>query len=186
MQSKLIFGALFGIFLTSTFDHNSSHQDAIIFRMTNAVCESYNQSWFVFHTCRLKALSRSKVVFNMNGTILHPVNDITIRVRVFKRASGYKPWLFNIYFDACQYLRKPNVPFVKLVYGLFKEFSNINHSCPYVGLQIIKGFYPKTELFPLPFPSGDYMLTGQWYFDKKPQFDTNISFAFVEDLLKNN
>ncbi|SPP73251.1 Hypothetical predicted protein [Drosophila guanche] len=68
----------------------------------------------------------------MNGTILHPANDVTIHGRVFKRANGYKPWLFDVNFDGCQFIRKRNQPFANLVYGLFKEFTNINHSCPYV------------------------------------------------------
>ncbi|XP_022213589.1 uncharacterized protein LOC111068431 [Drosophila obscura] len=181
MQSKVIFCVLFGIFLTSTFDFN----DAVVFKFTNVVCESFNKSWFVFHNCRLKAVSRTKVTFNMNATILHPTNDIFIHAKVFKRANGYKPWLFDVNFDACLYLRRRSIPFVSLVYGLVKEFSNINHTCPYVGPQIIKDFYLKPELLRLPIPTGDYMLSLQWLFNKKPQFDTNVSFTFVEDLLKS-
>ncbi|XP_034654779.1 uncharacterized protein LOC117892566, partial [Drosophila subobscura] len=162
-----------------------SYQDAVVFKVTNAVCESYNQSWFVFHNCRLKAVSRSKVVFNFNGTVLHPANDISLRVKMFKRANGYKPWLFDVSLDVCVYLRKRNHPFVNIVYRLFSDFSNMNHTCPYVGPQILKDFYPRLELLRLPFPTGDYMLAIRWHFDKKLQFDTNISFTFVEDLLKS-
>ncbi|XP_034651342.1 uncharacterized protein LOC117890531 [Drosophila subobscura] len=180
MRCQLMICSVIGLFLAFTINV----QDAVIFKLTNAVCESYNQSWFVFHTCRLKALSRSKVVFNMNGTVLHPAKDISIRTRLFKRANGYKPWLFDIYFDGCLFMRRRNVPFIKLVYGLFKEFTNINHTCPYVGPQIIKDFYLRPELLSLPFPTGDYMFAIQWFFDKRLQFDTNVSFIFVEDLLK--
>ncbi|XP_034650055.1 uncharacterized protein LOC117889741 [Drosophila subobscura] len=182
MRSRLMFGVLLGIFLASKLDFN----DAVVFKFTNFVCETYNQSWFVFHNCRLKAVSRSKVILNMNGTIFHPAHDISIHGRIFKRANGYKPWLIDIHFDACLYIRKRNQPVVNLVYGLFREFSNINHSCPYVGPQILKDFYLKPELLRLPIPTGDYMLTLQWYFDKKLQFDTNVSFTFVEDLINRN
>ncbi|XP_033232384.1 uncharacterized protein [Drosophila pseudoobscura] len=188
---------------TSQVDNSEpSFQDAVVFKFTNFVCESYNQSWFVFHNYRLKAVSRNKVLLNMNGTILHPANNISVHSRIFKKANGYKPWLFDIYFDVCQYLRKRNQPFVNIVYGLFKDFSNINHSCPYVvrlyvyveplvhlkfilqGPQIVKDFYLRPELLRLPFPTGDYLVAIQWYFDKKLQFDTNVSFTFVEDLMK--
>ncbi|XP_034650074.1 uncharacterized protein LOC117889744 [Drosophila subobscura] len=161
-------------------------RDAVVFKFTNFVCESYNQSWFVFHNCRLKAVSRNRVILNMNGTVLHPAKDISIHGRIFKRANGYKPWLVDISFDACLYFRKRNQPIVNLVYGLFREFTNINHTCPYVGPQIIKDFYLKPELLRLPIPTGDYMCTIQWYFDKKPQFDTNVSFTFVEDLMNRS
>ncbi|XP_022226173.1 uncharacterized protein LOC111076594 [Drosophila obscura] len=164
------------------FDYN----DAVVFKFTNLVCQSYNQSWFVFHNCRLKAVSRNIVVFNANGTVLYPVNDISVRGRIFKRANGYRPWLYDVTFDACRYLRKPNNPLIAMVYGLFKQYSNINHTCPFVGPQIVKDFYLRTDLMPLPLPTGDYLLSLQWLFDKKLQFDTNVSFAFVEDLMKKN
>ncbi|EDW34598.1 GL21491 [Drosophila persimilis] len=121
----------------------------------------------------------------MNATVLTPANDITIRGRIFKKASGYKPWLYDVTFDACRYLRRPNQPFVAIIYGLFKQFTNINHTCPYVGSQIIKDFYLRPELMRLPVPTGDYLLAVQWYFDKRPQFETNVSYTFVEDLLKS-
>ncbi|XP_002138541.2 uncharacterized protein [Drosophila pseudoobscura] len=159
--------------------------DAVVFKFTNVVCGSYNQSWFVFHNYRLRAVSRNKVLLNINGTVLHPANNISIHVRIFKKANGYKPWLVDIYVDGCQYILKRNQPVLNIVYGLFKQFSNINHSCPYVGPQIIKDFYLRPELLRLPMPTGDYLLALQWYFDKKLQFDTNISFTFVEDLMKS-
>ncbi|EDW34488.1 GL21553 [Drosophila persimilis] len=122
----------------------------------------------------------------MNGTVLHPAKDISIHARVLKRENGYKPWLFDFHVDVCRYLQKPNIPVANLIYGLFKEFSNINHTCPFVGPQIVKDFYLKFELLRLPLPTGDYMLSLLWFFDKKLQFDTNVSFTFVEDLLQRN
>ncbi|XP_041450855.1 uncharacterized protein LOC111068475 [Drosophila obscura] len=159
--------------------------DAVVFKFTNVVCESFNKSWFVFHNCRLKAVSRSKVLLNMNATILHPTNDMKSHVQMFKRESGYKPWLFDVNFDVCLYFRRHNIPFFSIVHGLFKEFTNFNHTCPYVGLITIKDLYLKPELLRLPLPTGDYLLSLKFYYDKKHQFDMNISYTFVEDLLKS-
>ncbi|XP_034664390.1 uncharacterized protein LOC117898832 [Drosophila subobscura] len=182
MWSKLLFIALFGLFLAAKFEVN----DAVVFRFTNFVCESYNKSWFVFHNCRLKAVSRSKVLLNMNGTVLHPVNNATLHAQIFKKANGFKPWLLDGTVDVCRFLKKGYNPFIQIVFNLFKEFSNINHTCPFVGPQIVKDFYLQPELLRLPFPTGDYMLSLQWLFHNKPQFDTNVSFSYVEDLLKRN
>ncbi|KAH8293039.1 hypothetical protein KR054_010554 [Drosophila jambulina] len=159
-------------------------QNAVIFKFSNFVCESYNQSWFQFHECRLKAVSREKVVLNVNGTILHSVNNIETEGKMFKRASGFKPWVMASRVDACRFMRKNYDPVAKLIFGLFKEFTNINHTCPYVGSQIVKGFYLRPELLLLPFPSGEYMLSLRWFFDQKLQFDTNVTFLFVEDIRK--
>ncbi|XP_041451071.1 uncharacterized protein LOC121404783 [Drosophila obscura] len=181
MQSKVIFCVLFGIFLTSTFDFN----DAVVFKFTNFVCESYNKSWIVFHNFRLKAVGRDKVLLNLNATLIHPAQGVTIRGRILKRANGYKPWLFDMTFDACRFMRQQNIPVVSLIYGLFKQFTNINHTCPYVGPAIIKDWYLNPELLRLPLPTGEYMLALRWFFEKQLVSDTNISFVFVEDLLKS-
>ncbi|XP_017065681.1 uncharacterized protein LOC108104242 [Drosophila eugracilis] len=157
---------------------------AVVFKMTNFECESYNKSWFMFHNCRLKAISRDKVNLNMNGTVLHPVYNIEVHGKVYKRASGFKPWLFDTKIDACRFMRGKYNSAAKIVYSLFQPFTNINHTCPYVGPQIIEGFYLKPELLRLPFPSGQYMLSLRWFFDQKLQFDTNVSFLFKEDFPK--
>lgn len=106
-------------------------QNAVIFKMTNAVCESYNKSWVDFGYCRLRAVSRHKVYLNVNATLLHPVNDVLVRGQLMKKANGYKPWLYSATFDGCQFIRRRNNPLIRLVWELFKEFSTINHTCPY-------------------------------------------------------
>ncbi|KAH8294266.1 hypothetical protein KR054_010138, partial [Drosophila jambulina] len=160
---------------------SSVSQSAVVFKLTNLVCESYNKSWFQFHECRLKAVSREKVVLNANGTVFHSVNNIFVHANVYKRESGYKPWLIKYIFDGCRFMRKKYSPAARLLYNFMKEFTSINHTCPY-GPQFVKGLYLKPELLLLPFPTGDYMLSLKWFFDQKLQFDTNISFVFVEDI----
>ncbi|XP_052843752.1 uncharacterized protein LOC128257003 isoform X1 [Drosophila gunungcola] len=179
--------------------------EAVVFKFTNFECKSYNLSWFVFHNYRLKAVSRDRVLLNMNGTVLHPVNNIQLHAKILKKANGFKPWILESTVDACRFMRKRYDPFTIIVYNIFKEFTNINHTCPYVvsysksvstlnlviiillqGPQIVKDFYLKSELLILPFPSGEYMLTMQWHFHSKRQFDTNVSFIYMEDLLKRN
>ncbi|KAH8336320.1 hypothetical protein KR059_001012, partial [Drosophila kikkawai] len=149
---------------------------------SNVVCESYNKSWFQFHECRLKAVSREKVIFNLNGTVLHPTNNVFAHGNLYKRESGYKPWLVREVVDWCRFMRKNYNPAAKIFFSLFKEFTNINHTCPFVGPQIVRGFYLRPELLLLPFPTGEYMLSLRWFFDQKLQFDTNVSFVFVEDI----
>ncbi|XP_037722739.1 uncharacterized protein LOC119555440, partial [Drosophila subpulchrella] len=158
-------------------------RSAIVFRFKNFECKTYNQSWFVFHNCRLKAVSRDRVLFNMKGTVLHPAHNIQLHTKMFKRASGFKPWLMDSTIDACRFMRKQYDPFVRIVFNIVKDFSNFNHPCPFVGPQVVKDFYLRPELLMLPFPTGEYLLTMQWYFDRKLQYATNVTFIFEEDLL---
>ncbi|KAH8299456.1 hypothetical protein KR044_001510, partial [Drosophila immigrans] len=158
--------------------------EGVVFKFSNAICESLNKSWVVVNKCRLLALSRDRNTFNMNLTMLHPAYDIFVNCQVFKRANGYKPWLFNVTVDACRFTKRPYNPFIILIYNLFKEFSNINHTCPYVGHQIIQGFFLRPEVLRLPIPTGDYLLEMTWMLHKKPQMTTNLYFIFIEDILK--
>ncbi|XP_046865131.1 uncharacterized protein LOC124459685 [Drosophila willistoni] len=153
--------------------------DAVIFKMTNAKCETFNKSWVLVYNCRLKAVRRHVTVLNINSTYLHPVNKLSVHGQLFKKANGYKPWLINVTFDACRYLRRPNNPAVSMVFNLFKEFTNINHKCPFYGPQLVEGFYLKPELLRLPLPTGDYLLEITWIF-----IGHNIIRTYILNLLR--
>ncbi|KAH8414241.1 hypothetical protein KR215_000981, partial [Drosophila sulfurigaster] len=153
----------------------------VVFKMTNAVCESRNKSWVIVETCRLHALQRNKTILNAMVNILHPTDSISIRMQVMKKANGYKPWVFDTTFDACKFMKNKSNKAVKVVFDLFKDFSTINHSCPYVGRNGLMGFYPAPDKLQLPLPTGDYLILISWNFYNSLQFVTNIYFTFVED-----
>jgi len=55
-----------------------------------------------------------------------------VQFGLYKRLNGYKPFLYNMTLDGCRFLksRNPN-PIALYFYNLFKDYSNINHTCPY-------------------------------------------------------
>ncbi|ALC45530.1 CG33777, partial [Drosophila busckii] len=117
----------------SNINHTCPYVSALVFKMTNAVCESRNKSWVIIDTCRLHAVQRNKTILNIELTILHPTNSVTLRLQILRKANGYKPWIIDSTFDACKFVRNPKInPIGKMVYGLFEDFSSINHPCPYV------------------------------------------------------
>ncbi|XP_017080415.1 uncharacterized protein LOC108114144 [Drosophila eugracilis] len=159
-------------------------QESVIFKMTNVVCGSYNKSWVRINQCRLKAVGRNKIFFNFNATFIHPTNDIVVRYQLFKRENGYKPFLLKVEIDCCRFLSKPYDVIGVMVYRFYRDFSNVNHSCPLYGDIILKNMYLKIEeLRRLPWPTGDYLMAMTWSFFRRPQFATNVSFQYVEDLL---
>nr|NP_995888.1 uncharacterized protein Dmel_CG33453, isoform A [Drosophila melanogaster]AAS64807.1 uncharacterized protein Dmel_CG33453, isoform A [Drosophila melanogaster] len=174
MNSNVI---LPGVFLAALF-LISSVSEAPNIKLTNVVCESINKSWAVFHYCRLKAYSRNKTSLNINATFLHPTNNVSLRLKMVKRLSGYKPFLFDVTIDACQFLRKRHNPVIKMFYSFIKDYSTLNHTCPY-GLQVVSDYH--TAVFPVPLPSGDYGVLLDFIFYAKKQFHVNIYFNFVED-----
>ncbi|XP_030387908.1 uncharacterized protein LOC115634371 [Scaptodrosophila lebanonensis] len=149
--------------------------------MTNAVCESLNKSWVVTNQCRLKAVQRNKTTLNIGLTILHPANDIYMRLQLLKRANGYKPFLVDYTINACEFIRRRNQPVIKVFFDLIKDFTTMNHSCPYVGPQGIKDLYVNPAKIPVPLPTGEYVVVQTWMFDAKPQLYSKVYFTFIED-----
>lgn len=52
-------------------------------------------------------------------------------MKMMKKANGYKPFLFDYTFDACEFMRRRNQPFAKIVWNMIKNVSTVNHTCPY-------------------------------------------------------
>lgn len=101
--------------------------------MTNIVCESRNKSWVTIETCRLRALQRNKTIANIFATFLHPATSISLRIQVQKKFNGYKPWLIDVTFDACKFMKNPKSNKIgKMIWDLIKDCSSVNHQCPYV------------------------------------------------------
>jgi len=69
---------------------------------------------------------------NLNATLTEPAYNIDIKVKIMKRANGYKPFLYDFTIDACQYMRKRNHPVMRIVMDMIKGVSTLNHTCPYV------------------------------------------------------
>ncbi|XP_044251939.2 uncharacterized protein [Drosophila takahashii] len=167
---------LLAVFVASAF---LVFSEAPYVKLTNVVCESLNKSWVIFHHCRLKAISRNKTSANINATFLHPAKIVHLRLQMVKKASGYKPFLFDITIDACLFLRRRHNPVIKMFYVFIKDKSTLNHTCPYAGLQVVSDYH--TAVFPVPLPTGDYGVLLDFIFDNKKQFHVNFYFAFVED-----
>nr|NP_001027128.1 uncharacterized protein Dmel_CG33796 [Drosophila melanogaster]AAZ66060.1 uncharacterized protein Dmel_CG33796 [Drosophila melanogaster] len=155
----------------------------VVFKLTNVHCGSYNKTWIRINQCRLKAINRHRTVFNFNATFLYPTKSITVHYQTFKRENGYRPWLVNTQIDGCRFLRKPYDALGILLFNIYRNFTNINHTCPLQGDMIVRNMYLTTDVMRLPLPTGDYLLAIDWIFYGKPQFATNVSFQFVEDIL---
>uniref|UniRef100_A0A6P4FPY6 Uncharacterized protein LOC108053442 n=1 Tax=Drosophila rhopaloa TaxID=1041015 RepID=A0A6P4FPY6_DRORH len=88
----------------------------------------------------------------------------------FKRYNGYQPFLYNISVDVCKVIKYPKSnPVFTFAHSLFRDSSNINHTCPYnndlivdkVSAEFVNTQFTKT----LPFPLGDYLFQTIWLAD---------------------
>ncbi|XP_017835355.1 uncharacterized protein LOC108594727 [Drosophila busckii] len=106
--------------------------------MTNAVCESQNKSWVTIQRCRLRAISRNVTTLNVELELLHPAHNVDLRLELQRRDStGYKPWIFNYTIDACVFIRQQRHAVFKMFWQIVRNFSTINHNCPYTLLHLM-------------------------------------------------
>ncbi|KAH8397281.1 hypothetical protein KR215_011654, partial [Drosophila sulfurigaster] len=152
-------------------------------KMTNVICKSENKSLIYVNECRLRAINRNITILNLNISMLFSSSDILLDMQILKKANGYKPWIVKTVVDVCKFVKKFNNPILKVVYTISKEYSNLNHSCPYMGLAIVKDFYVNPVKMGLPLPTGDYLLGMKWLYDKKLQMATNFYFSFTENVI---
>nr|XP_036675143.1 uncharacterized protein LOC118878061 [Drosophila suzukii] len=151
------------------------------FKFSNFVCDSADTNWILVHTCRLKAIRRDRTTLSFNGTVQKVVSNLRVHAQIFKRGNGFKPWLYNITFDGCRFLRKPYEAPVILVFKLFKKHSNFNFTCPFLGPVYVTGFHLIGEQIPVPLPSGEYLILIKWYTGKLLIISTGIYFSFEEN-----
>ncbi|XP_043658477.1 uncharacterized protein LOC122623398 isoform X1 [Drosophila teissieri] len=135
---------------------------------TNIQCESLDKDFSLFEYCLLKSINRSYKYISVKAKLLKiPITKIKVRVGLYKRLSGYKPFLYNITYDGCRFISSQNPnPIVSYFYSFFKELSNINHICPY-SHDIVVDKLPYHSINNkltkvLPFPEGNYMLEVHW------------------------
>ncbi|XP_016982136.1 uncharacterized protein LOC108046769 [Drosophila rhopaloa] len=104
----------------------------IVTRHTNIKCEINDKSLAEVKVCRLKVLGRGKIGANIHLKILRlPIKTVKIEYSVWKKLSGYHPFLFNITTDLCHYMKHPNPSNVFFYfYRALTPFINVNHTCP--------------------------------------------------------
>ncbi|KAH8244075.1 hypothetical protein KR038_000444 [Drosophila bunnanda] len=136
-----------------------------LFKATNIKCKCYDKSFCTFKQCELKLLGRGKVGIFVYAKLLQlPVRKVFVNLSLHRRFSGYRPFLYNVTVDFCEFVRhKSRFPWFKINHDAISKFSNLNHSCPYnvsilyhdiiVSEMLLNdGMLAKT-----PFPPGSYM-----------------------------
>ncbi|XP_005185578.1 uncharacterized protein LOC101895085 [Musca domestica] len=82
-----------------------------------------------------------------------------LNMAIYKRASGYRPFLYNVTNDICKFFQHPyRYPVLRVLLSTFMKNSNINHTCPYDHDIIVKDLVFDEHMFSLlPLPDGEYM-----------------------------
>ncbi|XP_022215808.2 uncharacterized protein LOC111069903, partial [Drosophila obscura] len=147
---------------------NATFKITCKWEFTNLKCTSLDKDFTQFEYCYLKSINRTYKYASLRANLLQiPVTKIKLNFSLFKRFSGYRPFLYNMTVDSCRFLaHQKSYPVASFFYNLFKSFSNMNHTCPYNHDLIIDKVsisftnHQLTKI--LPFPEGDYLLETTW------------------------
>nr|XP_017102674.2 uncharacterized protein LOC108129229 [Drosophila bipectinata] len=139
------------------------------FEFTNIICDSLDEQFASIDYCYLKSVNRTYKYASLKVK-LHkvPVEKIKINFAIYKRLNGYKPFLYNVTFDASKFMKNRKInPVASFLMDLFVTYSNMNHGCPYNNDVYVEKA-PASHLndkmtFALPFPEGSYGFYSVWY-----------------------
>ncbi|XP_017100819.1 uncharacterized protein [Drosophila bipectinata] len=138
------------------------------FEFTNVKCTSLDKDFSDFEYCYLKSVNRSYKFISIKANLFQtPITKIKVTATVYKRYNGYRPFMVNITVDGCRFLKGAKAaPVAEYMYGFFRTYSNVNHTCPFDHDIILEKLdanfmnYQVTKV--LPVPEGDYLLETHW------------------------
>ncbi|XP_022216568.1 uncharacterized protein LOC111070380 [Drosophila obscura] len=139
------------------------------FEFTNIKCTSLDAKFSDFEYCYLRSINRTYKYMSVKVNLFDtPITKIKVNGALYKRFSGYRPFMYNVTIDACRFLRDTaSNPVAGYLFNFFKKYSNMNHACPYDHDLIFEklpiDFVNEQATKVLPFPEGDYLLETNWF-----------------------
>ncbi|XP_017042965.1 uncharacterized protein LOC108089299 [Drosophila ficusphila] len=134
---------------------------------TNIKCGTRDSKFVDFEKCYIKAVNRSHKYIDIHANLYQlPVDNVTVKVEFMRKDHGYKPFFVNITVDACRFLKNQKNPIIKMVYNVYKNNTNANHTCPFDHDFIIDHLWTGniesdfTRLIPM--MQGDYGFFTEW------------------------
>ncbi|KAH8333383.1 hypothetical protein KR067_013106, partial [Drosophila pandora] len=138
------------------------------YEFTNVKCNATDPTFGNFRYCYIKAINRTyKYVSIRYYSTQVPYTNITVKLGLYKRFNGYKPFLYNITINACKFLKSPKTyPVLKFFFDIIYPASNFHHPCPYdhdiildkLTIATVNHYFTNI----LPFSEGDYMIEIRW------------------------
>ncbi|XP_017131171.1 uncharacterized protein LOC108148604 [Drosophila elegans] len=158
------------LFLLVIFYINITQIDSKV-EFTNIKCNSRENKFLDFEYCYIKSVNRSYKYISLKANLHEvPIKNASANLQILKRFRTYMPITMNITFDVCKYMETKKHfgnPMLKLFEKISKNYTNVNHKCPYdhdlyidkLPTQFLNQHF--TDVLPL--PPGDYAFYSSWY-----------------------
>ncbi|CAD7012079.1 unnamed protein product [Ceratitis capitata] len=111
------------------------HKCFLLEKFTNLQCTAFDEGFVIFDFCRLRAVKRDVNELSIKLKFLQATDsmrNVTLRVQLMQKVSGYRPFLYDITTDLCEYLEKRNHPFLNIIFDEFSNHSLAAQKCPLV------------------------------------------------------
>ncbi|KAH8366417.1 hypothetical protein KR084_004935, partial [Drosophila pseudotakahashii] len=151
---------------------------------TNVKCTPLDKDFSDFEYCYLKAASRTYKYLSLKVRLYKtPVHQFSVNVAFNKRSNGLLPVSYNTTFNGCKMVADIGNPWMSFLFGVIKEYSNINHSCPYDHDLIVDKlpaqFLEQRFSALLPFPEGDYVFNSNWIAYGINRANVRVHFSYT-------
>ncbi|XP_062129817.1 uncharacterized protein LOC133841403 isoform X1 [Drosophila sulfurigaster albostrigata] len=150
------------------------------FEFNNAKCIIRNPEVLTFDYCYLRSVNRTYKYFSMKTKFLSlPVDNTWVSLKVYKRDNRHIFDRYNVTVDGCRFLRERNNALVNVLFGIFEEFSNLNHTCPFDHDILIEKLPVQhvNTLIKYIVPDGRYILNTTWSIRKVPFAEIIVYFT---------
>jgi len=122
------------------------------FEFNNVKCVARDPKFMVFEYCFLRSVNRTYKYFSLKSRFFkYPIDNTVVKVfksigpnlyliillilqvsiKLFKRENKHIFDKYNVTIDGCKYLKQRANPLANILFGIFGEYSNLNHTCPY-------------------------------------------------------
>ncbi|XP_073848336.1 uncharacterized protein [Musca autumnalis] len=130
-------------------------------KFTNLECTTLNETVTTFEECALKPTISGLMGLNVHAKVFQVLPDIKVDASFYKKANGYKPFLFNTSVDFCEVMAKKTQNIVShIIFNIVKDYSNLNHTCPYDhDIHVENLVLSEEKMKFLPLPSGEYLVS---------------------------
>ncbi|XP_050743581.1 uncharacterized protein LOC108030007 [Drosophila biarmipes] len=147
------------VFLGSCFIWQMT-EPQLVYKLTKVECRG-NQTRVTNISCHVKPINWNMAVINLDCSLNMPVLNPVVRIQLFQKdySNQYKPFLVDVDIKLCEVIGRRNfLPYGVIAWKLLKRFTNVNHSCPFLGQIRFRDGYLDTNLIP-PLPQGFYQLS---------------------------
>ncbi|XP_037941879.1 uncharacterized protein LOC119674797 [Teleopsis dalmanni] len=153
---------------------------------TNIKCTSLDKKFTDFDYCYLRSINRTYKYLSIKAKLFQkPVTNASVRWTVLRKTNGYKPFLIDLTFDVCDFFKSHKDSLSRLTYSFFRDYSNLNHTCPYDHDVIIEKLdtnfmNSKLSALPINLPTGEYAFFSTWMAFNIPRVDVKVYYKIFK------